>query len=379
MLNNMKKINSILLNLRRSYVIYLSKPKLRMNSKLLYLLLSSIIAFQAISQPVIKNVSQEGNSAIITYDLNLNEKESCNILLFCWKENLGQWIGPLEKVKGDIGKNQTTGINKRIEWDVYAESGEFQGYVQFKIEALQEVKIEMVNIESGTFKMGSDSGNAHEIPSHWVNLKAFRIGKYEITNNQFCLFLNQVEVDRLGNTEGVNLIRTSDPDCQIFHDGNAFVTKKNKEDHPVVLVTWFGAEAFCKWAGGRLPTEAEWEYVARGGKYSNEISDPKKLTEYAWIYTNAENQCHQTGQKKPNKLGIYDLFGNVWEWCSDWYKEDYYIESPANNPEGPSSGTTRSRRGGGWLSTIEECSSTARNYYFPSNCNADTGFRLVME
>ena len=114
-----------------------------------------------------------------------------------------------------------------------------------------------------------------------------------------------------------------------------------KEDHPVVRVNWDDATAYCQWAGGRLPTEAEWERAARGA------GEPAaRLKDVAWFSANSGDQTHPVGQKRPNGYGLYDMLGNVWEWCGDWYQEDYYKVGPSTDPKGPTSGQFRALRGG---------------------------------
>lgn len=346
---------------------------------LLPVILIKVFLFSSFSQEV-KNlkVIQELNEVIITYDLFSDKKKTYFISLYYSDENQVR-KGPLKKVKGDAGKNQTSGTGKRIVWDVYSEIGEFEGYVQFEILAKEELNVEMVFVEGGTFVMGDKNGQPDEKPEHYVNLNSFHIGKYEITNREYCVFLNQIDIDRLGNFGDVNFIRIGDPDCQIVFNGSFFASKQFKENYPVVKVTWYGAKAFCEWAGGRLPTEAEWEYAAKGGKDYAKSNDYKGLDEFAWFFSNSGNHSHSVGEKKANILGIHDNLGNVWEWCSDWYDDQYYETSPSNNPTGPQDGTTKSRRGGSWLSTFDDCKVSARNYYFPSSCYEDTGFRIATD
>ena len=145
------------------------------------------------------------------------------------------------------------------------------------------------------------------------------------------------------------------------------------------MVSWEGAVAFAKWKGARLPTEAEWEYVARGGKSTKgyTYSGSNQLEEVAWFGTNSENKTHPVGQKRPNELGVYDMSGNVWEWCSDWYDEGYYGSSIRQNPQGPETGTDRVLRGGGWLFAEKYCRVNNRYSILPGARNTRIGFRIV--
>jgi formylglycine-generating enzyme required for sulfatase activity len=154
---------------------------------------------------------------------------------------------------------------------------------------------------------------------------------------------------------------------------------------PVEQVSWVDIQQFISKLNAktgktyRLPTEAEWEFAARGGKKSKgyKYAGSNEIEAVAWYYKNNENKTHPVGQKSPNELGIYDMTGNVWEWCSDWYGESYYNSSPGNNPQGPDSGTYRVIRGGSWLNYAEDCLVAYRLYGNPVNWFNFLGFRLL--
>jgi formylglycine-generating enzyme required for sulfatase activity len=128
------------------------------------------------------------------------------------------------------------------------------------------------------------------------------------------------------------------------------------DDHPVVNVSWNDATAFCDWLSRqegqeyRLPTEAEWEYACRAGTTTRFSfgDDDTALGESAWYSANSGNQTHPVGEKRPNAFGLYDMHGNIWEWCSDWYSADYYRRSPADDPRGSEAAEDRVFRGGSW-------------------------------
>jgi len=242
--------------------------------------------------------------------------------------------------------------------------------------------LEWVNVSGGTFQMGSNDGDSDEQPIHTVTLSSFEITKYEVTNGQFSEFLNSIGCSADGNFNdaeygNVNYIYMSG--AQISYSGGQFVPESGKTDFPVIYVSWYGAHAFALWAGGRLPTEAEWEFAARGGNNSNgyTYSGSNTVGDVAWYDGNSGNSNHQVGTKAPNELGIYDMSGNVWEWCNDWYDSNYYSSSPQNNPQGPSSGTVRVLRGGSWNYNANNCRVALRYWYDPVVTLYDIGFRVA--
>jgi formylglycine-generating enzyme required for sulfatase activity len=234
----------------------------------------------------------------------------------------------------------------------------------------------MVYIPAGWFTMGSNHGDSDEKPVHQVYLDAFYISKYEITNSQYCVFLNEVGNQSEG---GATWLDINDSDCKILYKDGKYVPKKGYEKHPVVEVSWYGARAYCQWAGGRLPTEAEWEKAARGGlegkKYPwGDIIDSSKAN-----YNNNVGDTTKVGSYPPNNYGLYDMAGNVWEWCNDWYDSNYYNNSPTNNPQGPSSGTYRVIRGGGFCNVANYCRCAFRYSGSPRNSGTILGFRLIKD
>jgi len=238
-----------------------------------------------------------------------------------------------------------------------------------------------VLVNGGTFTMGSPSGtgNSGEHPQHSVTVSSFRISKYEITNQQYADYMNAIGADANGSVGGVEYLDTNDTDCQISHNGSSFVVDAGKENYPVIEVSWYGAKAYSEYYGGRLPTEAEWEFAARGGNSSNGYthSGSNTIDDIAWYYTNSGSATHTVGTKNANELGLHDMSGNVWEWCNDWYDSNYYSSSPSNNPQGPNSGVGRVVRGGGWYDNAYYCRVANRNYGSPAYANPTLGFRPV--
>ncbi len=213
-------------------------------------------------------------------------------------------------------------------------------------------------ITGGTFTMGSPNIGNDEYP-HTVKVGSFNIMKYEVTFTQY-----DVYCDATGKQKPAD---------------NGW----GRWNRPVINVSWNDANDYARWLSQisgktwRLPTEAEWEYAAKGGQ-DYTYSGSNDIDNVAWYFDNSSNQTHPLGQKKSNQQGIYDMTGNVWEWCADWYSSDYYINSPANNPKGPLSGSSRVLRGGGWCNTLHYCNIAYRSYNNPDYRSNFIGFRLVL-
>jgi len=325
---------------------------------------------------------QVGKQIHIFYDLAGDENYTVEV--FCSTDNGNKWGEPLKKVSGDVGENQKPGKGKEIVWDVLAEREKLTGEISFKIDVKGGINIEMVFVEGGTFQMGSNEGNNDEWPVHTVTLSSFEISKYEITNSLYCVFLNDIGCSSNGSfndTEygNVTYIDMGDVDCQVIYTGGQFVPESGKGNFPVIEISWYGAHAFALWAGGRLPTEAEWEFAARGGNNSNgyTYSGSNNLDDVAWYSSNSDRHTHKVGTKAPNELGIYDMSGNVWEWCHDWYAAHYYSVSPQNNPQGPASGSYRVLRGGSRVNNAYLCRVALRYGNNPDDSNYNDGFRIA--
>lgn len=250
--------------------------------------------------------------------------------------------------------------------------------------------IEMITVQGGTFQMGSNNGGVDEMPIHDVTVSSFQISKFEITQGQYISFLNDISCNSNGSFNDseyglVEYIDMAASTCAIGYSDNNFYFKGSDiaatDDCPVFEVTWHGANAFCKWEGGRLPTEAEWEFAARGGTYSNSYfySGSNSLSVVAWHLGNSGKITHSVGQKAGNEIEIYDMSGNVREWCNDWYDSSYYENSPQSNPTGPSSGTKRVLKGGDWNGNDFVNRVTDRGQYNPNNSYNYVGFRFAKD
>jgi formylglycine-generating enzyme required for sulfatase activity len=221
------------------------------------------------------------------------------------------------------------------------------------------ISIEMVKVEAGTFMMGATSEMQNpyddEKPVHQVTLtNDYYMGKYEVTQNLWKAVMGRNPSKFKGDDLPVE--KVSWDDCQ------EFISKLNS----------MTGRKF------RLPTEAEWEYAARGGKKSRgyQYSGSSKMSEVAWYTANSGSKTHPVGKKQANELGLYDMTGNVLEWCQDWYGS--YVSSSQTNPTGAFSGFFRVFRGGSWYGNAGNCRSSCRDSYNPGNRNFDLGLRLVL-
>ena len=250
---------------------------------------------------------------------------------------------------------------------------------------LELEKDEMVFVEGGTFTMGatSEQGTSDpyedEYPTHQVTLSDFYIGKYEVTQQ-----LWEYVMKYSGTCADGSSISAYASD--VWLGSNPSSTYGVGNYYPAYNVSWedivnIFIPRLNKITGKtfRLPTEAEWEYAARGGNKSKgyKYSGSNTIGDVAW-YDGNSSMTHEVGTKAPNELGLYDMSGNVYEWCSDWYSSSYYSSSPSTNPTGPTSGSYRVLRGGGWYDFALYCRVSDRNYGSPDSRYIILGFRLVM-
>lgn len=267
------------------------------------------------------------------------------------------------------------------------------------------VVIPTVVVHGGTFEMGGTAEQDtfvkdNEFPIHRVTVDKFEMGTTEITNAQYLKFL----ISRKVGSGGYEL--TASGAAKAFIDFKnpyglsyntaraAWIIKPGLEDYPIVNVTWYGANEFCRWAGGRLPTEAEWEWAARGGSQGNQLFSGctlSNLSDYAWYQANVKdfpigaNDTQPVGTKTKNEASLYDMSGNVWEWVADWY--NLYLAMDQINPKGMNDAdaaesgiTEKVRRGGGWADKeVNALRVSRRDHNNPELKLGSCGFRFAKD
>lgn len=243
--------------------------------------------------------------------------------------------------------------------------------------------VEFIDVAGGTFEMGCAQGvatcDADESPVHTVTISSFKMSPYEITNEQFAAFLNDIGASSDGSFNGVIYLDEIDSNSDIKYIGGMFVPTAGFENHPVTVVSWFGADAFCAWVGGRLPTEAEWEFAAKGGILGQgfNYSGSNVLTDVAWVASNSGGDSHEVGTKAGNEIGLFDMTGNAREWVNDWYDANYYSTSPTLDPQGPTTGILKGMRGGSWGDPPASCRVYERGPLNPVANTDRIGFRCA--
>ena len=249
-------------------------------------------------------------------------------------------------------------------------------------------KDKMVLIPAGEFSMGvyhHEIGDSDAKPVHTVYLDAFYIDKYVVTNAQYAAFLNKHGKNT--DLKGKVLLDTHKKNCLIKKVGRTYKPKAGYENHPAIEVSWYGAMEYAKFYGKRLPTEAEWEKAARGGLVGKKYPRGNDITHDDANYSSIGGKdkwegTSPVGSFAPNGYGLYDMAGNVYNWCSDWYSSNYYTNSPNNNPQGPSGGTYRVLRGGSRGSNANDLRCAYRNFNWPQHTYVPlklVGFRCVRD
>ena len=323
---------------------------------------------------------QVGKNIVVSYDLD----KAATISVCYSTDGEKTFSSSMKQVTGDVGKNVSAG-HKSITWNVLNEVEKLVcSNLVFKVMAgggnetftVNGVRFEMVYVEGGTFTMGatseqgSDAGS-DEKPTHSVTLSDYSIGKYEVT---------QALWEAVMGTTVRQQRDKANTSWSIYGEGNQY---------PMYYISWDECQTFISklnsllssQLGGKrfaLPTEAQWEFAARGGKKSQgyKYTGSNSISSVTWYYDNSGSSTHEVGTKSPNELGLYDMSGNVWEWCQDWYGS--YSSSSQTNPVGPSRGSYRVFRGGSWFNDARDCRVSFRGGNAPSDRICFLGFRLVL-
>lgn len=248
-------------------------------------------------------------------------------------------------------------------------------YKQEKIDTdgIKPLLTESVIIQGGFYDRGCNTGARDEKPRHKVELKTFSIDVHPVTNEQFLRFLQVMEGEKDGLNHDTILLKES----RIKRQGGDITIETGYAKHPVVGVSYYGAKAYAKWIGKRLPTEAEWEAAASMGNAKNIFPFGEEIDRTRANFFSSDTTTVKS--YPPSKNGLYDMCGNVYEWCEDWYDYSYYETSELEpyNPRGPKQGVYRVLRGGCWKSLVDDmrCSHRFRNN--PATMNKTYGFRCV--
>ncbi|MBF0530609.1 MAG: formylglycine-generating enzyme family protein [Deltaproteobacteria bacterium] len=244
----------------------------------------------------------------------------------------------------------------------------------------------MVRIPPGEFIMGSPvgQGDSDEFPPHPVNVPEFLIGRYLITAMEWAHFLNDV-CDRWD----ISRFFESSSETTVILVNDRYHPRKDCLDYPANGASWYGAEAYCRWLSERtgrrfyLPTEAQWEKAARGGfenkryPWGNEAATGK--AQHGQVWTDPRHTLSPVGAYPPNPYGLYDMAGNVWEWCADWYDRDYYRMGITDNPTGPEKGEMKVLRGGSWGGLDVQIRCGIRIGEWPHVFESRIGFRVARD
>ena len=270
-----------------------------------------------------------------------------------------------------------------------------RGFQEFTVNG---VTFKMIYVEGGTFTMGctseqSNECDADESPAHPVSVSEFWLSETEVTVGLFRAFVKETSY-RTDAEKGGGAWRWMQvkgkwqwnkvKGLYWIHDSQGNARNSSEDYHPVLYVSWNDAKAFCDWLkqktgkSFRLPTEAEWEYAARGGNKSRgyKFSGSNFINDVAWDIENSGSKTHPVKSKSPNELGLYDMCGNAREWCLNWYGD--YINSPQTDPKGPSSGKYKVSRGGGWNGSAQSCRVANRDVDSPEVGLDGLGFRIAI-
>ncbi len=297
-----------------------------------------------------KNVraKQDGLSIMVQYDMAGELFRGDGVALTYSLDN-GKTYSAIHDAEGDLGANVLPGKSNEINWLLIDKDFIIGKIIKFRLVTLPEG---MIYVDGGEFTRTSNTDKKTEQSEHAVQLGSFLMDKTEVTQREYRHVMGKYASDYTGCME-----------C------------------PVENVSWFDATEYARKVGKRLPTEAEWEYAAQGGAYartSQLYSGSNDIEDVAWFLANTETK-QPVGKKQPNALGLYDMSGNVWEWCADWYHDDYFQIAGKSDPKGPEYGTEKVVRGGSWFSNDVFCTVNRRYKLKPDYRDTNFGFRCVKD
>lgn len=251
----------------------------------------------------------------------------------------------------------------------------YQPKKETEVKNIQPILTEMMVVKGGEFTRGSRDGNRDEMPQHPIQLKSFAIDIHPITNEQFVRFLETMGGEK--DAQNNDIIRLKE--SRIKRTGGKLSIESGYTKHPVVGISWYGAIAYAKWIGKRLPTEAEWEIAAKGGEDVSRYPTGPEIEKHQANFFSSDTTPVMS--YPPNSGGLYDMPGNVYEWCQDWYGYNYYDLSAQepDQPQGPLQGVYRVLKGGCWKSLREDLRCSHRHRNNPGCENRTYGFRCAAD
>lgn len=244
-----------------------------------------------------------------------------------------------------------------------------------EVKHIEPIPTDMIAIEGGNYWRGSNDGSRDEMPRHRICVASFAIDVHPVTNEQFVLFLEFMQGEKDEHNHDMIILK----DSRIKRSTGRLIIESGYSKHPVVGVTWYGAIAYAKWVGKRLPTEAEWEIASKGGEDEAIYPTGDGIEKNQANFFSADTTA--VCSYPPNPFGLYDMVGNVYEWCSDWYGYNYYETSAQepDDPKGPMQGVYRVLRGGCWKSLVEDLRCAHRHRNNPGTVNGTYGFRCACD
>ena len=284
------------------------------------------------------------------------------------KEDVKPVIKPQEIARPDYSSDPSAIFQRELQVSHYTPK-------KVEIKQVEPILTEMVVIPGGKYTRGSTEGARDELPRHHIHLPSFAMDIHPVTNEQFVRFLEAMGGEKDENNNDIIRLR----DSRIKRNAGKLNIESGYAKHPVTGVTWYGASNYAKWIGKRLPSEAEWEVAASGGRESFIFPTGQEIDKTLANFFSSDTTSVMS--YPPNSFGFFDMCGNVYEWCQDWYAYNYYDASALEpeNPKGPGQGVYRVLRGGCWKSLREDLRCSHRHRNNPGALNGTYGFRCATD